>query len=327
MKFPAIPALAAALLAATLPARAATVLEYEVEGECNTEFDRMVFDGLYARVDATSGGYENTTIFDDGEQMMYFISHESRTVMSIESDDDAVDFHGDVMRSTMIHAEKQTEKVTGVDMQSLIAQAHSAQVAMCPELAEMGYNDPDYADASMKCAKKMQSMGGADPKAQLEAAQAMARNMEGGRRGSARTREKAAPPAAAPQWTTTETTPTGDTSEIEGVTCAHETMRRGDVVLREQCMAEAEALPLDASAKRRLARMMKIGRGMSAGLAESMPGIDPDARARVALQRTCYANGNRTGAASLRIDRDAAVDASLFAVPKDYKPIGTGPDE
>jgi hypothetical protein len=65
---------------------------------------------------------------------------------------------------------------------------------------------------------------------------------------------------------------------------------------------------------------------MTAGLAERMPGmVDPDAGKDVALQRTCYANGRRTGAATLRIDGDAAFDASLFVVPKDYKPVGSQP--
>jgi hypothetical protein len=41
--------LAFALLAPA--AQAATLLEYDVEGRCETDFERMVFDGLHARID------------------------------------------------------------------------------------------------------------------------------------------------------------------------------------------------------------------------------------------------------------------------------------
>ena len=324
MRTPAFRLAALVLLLSSAPAGAATVLDYDVEGECGTDFDTMTFDGLQARVDATHGGESTSTIFDDEEQMMYFVMHGSRSFMTMESDDDAVDFQGDVGRSSMIYAEKQTEKVTGVDMQALMAQAMSSQIAACPELAEMGFNDPDYADAAAKCAEKMQKQYTAQSgPQQIEGAREMSRRMSGrdGARGGS-----GAAPVPEMRWSTTETTRTGERAEIAGVACEREATRRGEALLQEQCVAPLEALPLEPSAKRRLDRMTKIGKGMSAGMMERMPGAaaaQPE-QPVVALQRTCWRDGRRTGSATLRIDSGAAVEASTFIVPREYKPIGMG---
>jgi hypothetical protein len=314
--------LSAGLLSALLSvnASASTVLEYEVDGTCATDFTRMSFDGLYARFDHDAGGAPMSTIFDDSEQLMYVLMHDSRNVMTMESDDDAIDFQSDVGRSTMLYAGKQTEKVTGMDQNQMIAQAQAAQVAACPELAEMGFSDPDYAAAAERCAQKMSAMP-SDPQAQREMAEAMLESMNGG--GKSRRAKPAAAPAEPLRWVTTSTEADGTEQQIAGMTCRDETTRRGDTVLRRQCVVEVDALQLEASAMRRLKRIVKVGEGISAGISSLNPEANPDAGqpAKVALQRTCFEQGNRTGTATLRIKRDAPIDESIFAVPAGYEPL------
>lgn len=300
-------------------AQAATVLEYTAEGACETDFRRMVFDGLQARVDNSAAGGNMSTVFDDGEQLMYLLMHDTRQVMTMESDDDAVDFQGDVGRSTMLYSSNQLEKISGMDMQGMMAQAQSAMAAACPELAEIGFSDPDFAAAQQRCTEKMggQSAYQMDPELQKD----MLAAMQG----------KKAPPRRAPagpvRWSTTQVERDGERKTVGGIDCTVQTTRRGEVVLREECKAPMEALQLDAAAMRRLKRMMKVGQGLSAGIASMHPEMDPEAGQppSIALERTCYADGKRTGSATLHIDRAAKVAASEFAVPPGYAPMSFGP--
>lgn len=300
-------------------ARAATVLEYERQGACETDFDRMVFDGLNARIDNTAGGGNMSTIFDDGEQLMYLLMHDSKESMTMESDDDAIDFQSDVGRSTMLYSGNQVKKLTGMDQNAMMAQAQAAMTAACPELAQIGFSDPDYAQAAQHCSEKMggQSAYQMDPQMQKDMLAAMQ-----GKKVAARPA-----PAEPVRWSTTQIDRDGAKRTVAGIDCIVETTRRGETVLREQCMAPVESLGLDARAMRRLARIVKVGRGMSAGIASLNPEINPDAGepAKLALERTCYEGGQPTGTATVRIERQASVDASQFTIPADYEPLSFTP--
>jgi hypothetical protein len=301
-------------------AQAATVLEYDRQGRCETDFDRMVFDGLHARIDTAAGGSDMSTIFDDGEQLMYLLMHDGRQMMTLESDDDAIDFQSDVGRSSMLYSENQMKKITGMDQDAMMAQAQQAMTAACPELADIGFSDPDYAAAAERCSEKMggQAAYQMDPQMQKD----MLAAMQG---------KKVAPQRAAPaepvRWSTTQTDRAGERRTVAGIECTVETTRRGQTVLREQCMAPIETLGLEARAMRRLQRIVKVGQGMSAGIASLNPEMDPDAGqpAKLALERACYEGGERTGTATVRIEREASVDASQFEVPAGYEPISITP--
>ena len=299
----------------TPAAQAATVLEYDHQGRCDTDFDRMVFDGLNARIDNRAGGGDMSTIFDDGEQLMYLLMHDSKQTMTMESDDDAVDFQSDVGRSSMLYSDNQLKKLTGMDQKAMMAQAQQAMAAACPELAGMGFSDPDYAAASQRCTEKMGGQGGyqIDPQMQKDMLAAMQ-----GKKVAAR-----AAPKEPVRWNTTQTDRDGERKTIAGIECTVETTRRGETVLREQCMAPVENLGLDERAMRRMKRIAKVGRGMSAGIASLNPEMNPDADEppRLALERTCYEGGQPTGTATVRIDHDASVDASEFAIPAGYEPL------
>jgi len=314
--------LAMALALATGGAHAATVLEYDVEGRCETDFTRMVFDGLHARIDSAAGGSAMTTLFDDGEQLMHMLMHDSRNVMTMESDDDAIDFQSDVGRSSMLYSSNQVEKLTGMDSNAMMAQAQQMMAQACPELAEIGFSDPDYAAAAERCSKTMGAQAGvADARMQKD----MLRAMQG--KGPA---PKRAPPSQPARWSTTQTERGDATRVVAGLECTDERTLRGDTVLREQCVVALDALALDAAATRRLKRIMKVGQGMSAGISELHPEMnaDRDAPPSAPLERTCYEGGERTGRATLRIARDAASDPSLFVVPTGYEPLQiTPPDD
>ena len=296
-------------------AHAATVLRYDVEGACEADFSRMVFDGLQARVDNSAANGNVSTIFDDGEQLMTLLMHDSKQTMVMESDDDAVDFQGDVGRSSMLYSNNQMKKLTGMSQDDMMAQAQAALSAACPELAEIGFSDPDFAAAQARCTEKMggKSALQMDPQFQKD----LLASMQG-----KRSKPRAAPSGPV-RWNTTQVDRDGERKTIAGIDCTVETTRRGDTVLREQCVVPVEAVPLEAAAMRRLKRMMNIGEGMSAGIASVNPAMNPDAGKPpvLPLERTCYEGGRRTGTATLRIERDASVDASEFAVPAGYEPL------
>lgn len=317
-----------ALVFAAGGAHAATVLEYDITGTCATEFTRMSFDGLYARIDQSMQGSSMSTIFDDSEQLAHMLMHDTRNVMTMEADDDAVDFQSDVGKSTLHFAGNQTQALTGMDNNQVMEQARAAQAAMCPEMAEMGFADPDYADAAQRCAEQMQQQAqGAHGRPDMSAAMAQfeAQGQAGGaQRGAVVPRPAAS--TAKPRWSTTTTDRNGGEEIIDGLTCHVETIRRGDTVLREQCVVEVDRLQLDASAMRRIKRIVKVGEGMGEGVSQVYPEMDPDRDqpASMPLRRTCYAKGRQTGTATLRIRRDVQLVSGLFEIPSDYTTFDSG---
>lgn len=313
--------LALVLALATSAAHAGTVLEYDVTGTCATEFTRMQFDGLNARIDQSMDGSDMSTLFDDSEQLAHMLMHDTRNVMTMESDDDAIDFQSDVGKSTLHFAGNRTRALTGMDNNQMMEQARAMQVAMCPEMADMGFADPDYADAAARCAERMQQQAQAAQgrRPDMVAAMAAARSGRGDMpHGLVVPRAEA--PATAQTWSTTTTDRYGGEETIGGLGCRVETMRRGDVVLREQCVTEVEKLALDASAMRRIKRIVAIGQGMGEGISQVYPDMDPDRDqpASLPLRRTCYAGGRQTGTATLQVRRNVDLPADTFAIPEGY---------
>jgi hypothetical protein len=303
------------LLAACTPVGAATLLEYERQGDCATEFERMLIDGARARIDMRVDGTELSTLFDDGEQIMHQLMHDTRTYLTMESDDDAVDFTSDVVKSSTIHAQRQAEAVSGLDAGQAMAAFRSAQVAACPEMAALGLGDPDYADAAARCAGKMAE--DARPVGDRKAAIA------------ARTqRARVAAPSpptdgATALQSTVRIERTAMPQQVDGRACAPERTLRGQTPLREDCRADVTTLGLDARAVRRLQRIAKVGAGMGEGLASLHPELDTREAGppKVTLRRVCYRGGQESGKATLHIRNDAPADAALFELPPGYEPM------
>lgn len=298
-------------------AHAATTLEYVRDGQCPTEFERMTIDGLHARIDLRVEDMSMSTLFDDGEQIMYQLLHDARTYMTMESDDDAVDLASDIGKSVSLYAEKRTQAATGLSGAQGMAAFRDAQVAACPEMAALGFADPDYAEAAQRCAEKMAR---AAPAADGDRRNTIAQQM---RQREARPLAPAKATAGAPvKWSTTTVERAG-TGEIDGRACTHERIVRGDAVLREDCMAAIESLGLDARAQRRLKRIVTVGKGMSEGIASLHPQADPDRDrpAAISLERTCYRGGVASGHARLRIRKDTRIDRATFELPGGYEPM------
>jgi len=310
--------LLASLLLACGAVEAGTILEYTHDGECATEFERMAISGLHARIDMQVEDMSMSTLFDDDEQLMYQLMHDTRSYMTLESDDDAVDFTSDVGRSVSLHAEKQAKAVAGMDNAQGMAAFRQAQVAACPEMAGIGFSDPDYADAARRCAAKRASTpppGDADRRTFVG---------ERLRQRDPRTAVPAANGGGAPvKWSTTTTERADAAETIDARPCIRERIVRGAVVLREDCMASLESLGLDARAIRRLKRIVAVGKGMGAGIASLHPETAADRAAppAISLERVCYRDGAASGHARLRVRTDAALDAATFELPAGYAPM------
>lgn len=314
-------ALVVSLAAAPAVAQAATVLEYRHEGDCATDFDRMAIDGLRLRIDMSVDEFAMTTLVDDGEQLMHQVMHDSRTYMTMESDDDAVDFNSDVARSTLFHARRQVQAVTGMDNDAIIAQARATEIAACPEMAGLGFGDPDYPEAASRCAEKMSAAAqSAGPSRRDAVALAGGRAYAGAGAGAAPARTHAAPT----RWSTTTLDRDGAATLVEGRSCTLERIRRGPAVLREDCVAPVDNLALAPRAVRRLARLAKVGEGLGAGVADLHPEMREESRngtPTLSLRRTCYRDGRAIGNAVLQIRTDVAVDAEQFELPAGYAPL------
>lgn len=318
---PARATLGSLLLAAGLSccgAHAATVLEYRHEGECATDFERMAIDGLRLRIDMRVEGIEMTSLVDDDEQLMHQVMHDARTYMTMESDDDAVDFNSDVARSTLIHSRRQVQAVTGMDDDEVIARARAAQVAACPEMAGLGFGDPDYAEAASHCAEKMAADAMKDRPSRTQAI------------AQARSRAGAPEPAAAApsaRWSTTTVERDPAETLVDGRRCTVERIRRGTSVLREDCLAAVDSLGLEPRAVRRLARLARVGEGLGAGIVSLHPELEQERREgppTISLRRTCYREGRAVGSAMLGIRAGAAIDPAQFELPAGYAPLQVG---
>ncbi|HUD40424.1 MAG TPA: hypothetical protein VMR06_00320 [Dokdonella sp.] len=310
-----------AALAACTAAQAGTVVEYRRDGDCATDFDRMAIDGLRARIDLTIDGSALSTIADDGEQLTTQLLHELRRYMTMESDDDAIDFQSDVMRAGHIHAGRQAEALTGLDAEAATAAFRAQQIAACPEMAELGFADPDYAEAAARCAESMAAAANA-PRGEGDRHRAIDAAIGSGQARAAPA-QPAAPAAAAP-WRTT-TVERGDEIEIDGRRCRIERLVRGERVLREDCTSAIADLGLEPAALRRLNRIAAVGATVGRGVAELHPeAAGEDGPPRIALSRRCFRDDRHTGTATLTIRSGVAVPADRFEIPGDYRPMTLG---
>ena len=299
-------------------AHAATVLEYRHEGECATDFDRIAIDGLHMRIDMRVDGVAMTSLIDDDEQLMHQVMHDSRTYMTMESDDDAVDFNSDVARSTLLNARNQVHAVTGLDNGQLMERTRAAQVAACPETEGLGYGDPDYPEAASRCAETLAQAAAAHAPASRADAVAQARDR------SPAWRAPEEPPVATPRWSTTTLDREASDTEVAGHRCTVERILRGTTVLREDCVATIESLSLEPRAQRRLARLAKVGEGLGAGVVSLHPELQQEQRSgppTISLRRICHRGSHSTGSAVLQIRTEVAIDPGQFELPAGYAPL------
>jgi hypothetical protein len=307
MKQFAIPCCLFALAAA---AHADAVLEYSSGSDaCHGEFTRVAVQGLSMRIDGAPPGQDYSFVFDAAEKTGVTLDHRRKRFFEMELDDDAIEFTGDVMKSTSNMVDRKTEKMQA-DMAQACAQSGGRMNCAAADAMKSGANgtpgipqiDPKLMEQMMQ--QNMQHMN-AEQRAQME--QAMKNLRSAGGYGAA-----AAPVVEA----------TGERREVDGIACTVERVSQDGQLVREDCRAPLEALGLDGADLQRLQRAigrmekfagtirdnMRIARGSMREMAYPQ---------NLVVERRCFAQGKPTGSVALRLRREAA-PAAWFTLPADY---------
>ena len=101
-----------ALLAGSAAAHADAVLEYSGgDAACHGEFTRLAVEGLSLRVDSPPPQQDMSFVYDAAEKAGVALDHRRKQFFEIEFDDDAIDFQGDVMKSTSHMVDKKIQQV------------------------------------------------------------------------------------------------------------------------------------------------------------------------------------------------------------------------
>jgi len=287
-------------------ARADAVLEYDGgDAACHGDFARLAISGLTMRVDSAPPAQDTSFIYDAAEKTGIALDHKRKQRFELEFDDDAIDFQGDVMKSSSNMVDRKVEKMQ--------AQACGRDGAHCPPGGVMNPFDPatmPQVDPKQIESLMQQNMGHmtAEQRARMQQSiEALRQSGYGGLAG----------PAAAPVVEAT-----GETRDVNGVACAVERVTLQGRVQREDCRAPLEALGLDAADLKRLQRafqrMQKFTSAIrdNARFLHNMPREQADA-GHVLVARRCFADGQRGAEVSLRV-RNGAAPADWFVPPADY---------
>ena len=295
--------LAAGLLLCAAAAQADAVLEYEgTSAACHGDFARLAISGLSMRVDSAPPQQDNSFIYDAAEKTGVALDHRNRQLFELEFDDDAIDFQGDVMKSTSNMIDRKVEKIQ--------AQVCGRDGAACPPgavmipqtLAGTPANDTQQNKAMMQ--QNMEHMA-PDQRARME--QSIQALRESGYAGLAG-------PAAMPV-----TEATGEQRDVRGIACAVERVTLQGEVLREDCRADFDRLGRDAADLKRLQRAFQRMQKFSATIRDNLrmaKGMtrEPVDAQRVLVARRCFANGRSSGEDALRV---TGGDATADRIKKD----------
>lgn len=291
--------LGAGLLLCTGIARADAVLEYAGgNAQCHADFERVAVQGLSLRIDSAPPAQDMSMVYDAAEKTGVALDHRRKQFFEIEFDDDAIDFQGDVMKSTS----------NMVDRKSRQMQAPMPQGTMQAGANGMPQVDPKLIEQMMQ--QNMQHMT-TEQRAQMEAAM---KNM----RSSGYFGPQSEPVVEA----------TGEQREVGGVACAIERVTHDAQLLREDCRTTLDALGLDAAdlkrMQRAIARMQKYAGSIKDNLrlARGVRHDNTDPQ-HLLVERRCFEQGSATGDVTLRV-RHEAVPADSFVTPPDYARMDMG---
>ena len=220
--------LAAALLLGASTARADAVLEYSgSNAECHADFVRVAVQGLSLRIDSAPPAEDMSMVYDAAEKVGVTLDHKRKQFFELEFDDDAIDFQGDVMKSTSNMIDRKTEQMKA----QLPPGAMSASPNGMPQV------DPKLMEQMMQ--QNMQHMT-KEQRAQTEAAM---KNM----RASGYFGPQSEPVIEA----------TGEKREIGGLTCAVERVTQDGQLVREDCRTTLDAIGIDPADVKRLVRVIE----------------------------------------------------------------------
>jgi hypothetical protein len=308
-----------ALLAGSAAAHADAVLEYSGgDAACHGEFTRLAVEGLSLRVDSPPPQQDMSFVYDAAEKAGVALDHRRKQFFEIEFDDDAIDFQGDVMKSTSHMVDRKVQQVQA----QLPPGACMSPDGTAPCAAPAGVGAPGAGPAGMPqidpklmeqmMRQNMQHMN-AEQRAQMEAAMKNLRS--------------SGYPGFGPQ-SQPVVEATGERREIDGLACAVERVTRDGQLLREDCRAGLDTLGLDAADLKRLQRAFARMEKFSATIRDNMRFVRPAQREstdpqHLLVARRCFDEGKPSGEVALHLRRESA-PAEWFATPADYARMDTG---
>jgi len=298
---------AAVLLLVANAARADAVLEYSgSDAQCHADFVRVAVQGLSMRIDSAPPAQDMSMVYDSAEKVGVALDHKRKQFFELEFDDDAIDFQGDVMKSTSNMVDKKTEQ-----MKAQLPPGAMQSGSMQPGASGMPQVDPKMMEQMMQ--QNMEHMT-KEQRAQTEAAM---KNM----RASGYFGPQSEPVVEV----------TGEKREVGGLACTVERVTQDGQLLHEDCRASLDAIGLDpADVKRMLRvilRMQKYASSVTANLrlvknlkSVQRDNVDPQ---HPLVERRCFDQGKPSGDVTLRV-RSETVPADWFVTPPDYAPMDIG---
>lgn len=301
----------AMFLLSAAAAHADAVLEYEGgDAACHGDFARLAVQGLSLRVDSAPPAQDMSFVYDAAEKAGVALDHRRKQFFEMEFDDDAIDFQGDVMKST---SNMVGHKMDKVQAQAAEACAHSGRPCATP-MPPAGANGMAMPQIDPKMIEQMmqQNMQNMPPEQRARMREAMNNLRASGYGGMA--------PQAAPVVEAT-----GEQRQVGAVACAVERVSQDGQLLREDCRAALDAIGLDAADVKRLQRAITRLQKFSSAIRDNLHlpyaaamqrREQPDPQ-HLLIARRCYDQGRATGEIALRVRHDAG-PSEWFTTPADY---------
>jgi hypothetical protein len=324
---------AAVLFLCATAAHADAVLEYSgSNADCHADFVRVAVQGLSMRIDNAPPAQDMSMVYDSAEKVGVALDHKRKQFFELEFDDDAIDFQGDVMKSTSNMVDRKTEQ-----LQKQLPPGRSPSApGRSPSAAKAmdGQERPAEAmDGRERPAGAMQpganGMPQVDPKL-ME--QMMQQNMQHMTKEQRAQMEEAMKNMRASGYFGPQSDPvidaTGEKREIGGLACAVERVTQDGQLVREDCRTTLDAVGIDPADVKRLVRvilrMEKYANSVTANLrlvkSARRDHVDPQ---HPLVERRCFDQGKPTGDVTLHV-RSEAVPADWFVTPADYARMDMG---
>ena len=303
--------------AATSAAHADVVLEYGgASAACHGDFSRVAVQGLSLRVDSAPPGQDHSFVYDGAEKAGVALDHRRKQFFEMEFDDDAIDFQGDVMKSTSTMVDRKMQQVQAQASGHMAARCMPSPGHACPPeggamAGPIGAGMPQI-DPKMMEQLMQQNMQGMSPEQRAKMQEAMKNLRASGYAGIG---------SAAPSEPVIEAT--GEQREVNGIACTVERVTADGVLVREDCRASLDAIGIDAADLKRLqrafARMQKFAASMRDNLhfvnaAAKHDRADPQ---HLLVARRCFEQGQPAGDVTLKLSRESPPE-EWFRTPPDY---------
>jgi hypothetical protein len=329
---------AVALLSCTAAAHADAILEYSGNSlACHGDFTRVAVQDLSMRIDSPPPSQDMSFVYDAAEKVGVALDHKRKQFFEMEFDDDAIDFQGDVMKSTSNMVDRKTQQ-----MQAQLPPGRSSSAtgrspsapeardgregpseamdgrerppgAMQPGVSGIPQVDPNLIEQMMQ--KNMENL---PPEQRARMEQAM-KNMRASGYGG----------LGGPQ-TEPVIEATGERREVGGLTCSVEQVTQDGQPLREDCRTTLDAVGLDAGDLKRMQRAILRMQKFSSAIRDNLKlKFIPASKREMAdpqhllVERRCFEQGKPSGDVTLHVRRENT-PADWFVTPSDYSRMDMG---